>query len=181
MAAGDTRYEPVNAVWAGINVPPCTRDEATKAVTLLCRKFGRKDGGPWQVKDFKRRTIRRCWVSLKGGDKLTTGWPRITHDLSHMIYDRRVGPQMRRRHNSAHARLELEMSQYVATSGWLDGALKPKRATKPSKEDQRAKRLEQTESAIFRWQTKAKRAANALKKLSARRKRLMKAMGQSGG
>jgi hypothetical protein len=179
---GDNRYEPVNQLWASVHpLPPCSREEAAKAVAIICRKFGKRDGGQWQKRDYVVRHIRRCWIDLQGlaatrGDALKCGWARIAHDLSHSIYDERVGPSLRRAHSGPHSRMELEIAQFVVASGWLGGTLKPKPKDKPTKEDKRALALERAEAAISRWQTKAKRAANALKKLAARKRRLLKAM-----
>lgn len=178
---GDNRYEPVNVLWASVRpIPTCTRQEAAKAVAIICRKFGKTDGGRWQRRDFVVKHIRRCWIDLQGRaasgqDALICGWARIAHDLSHMIYDERVGPSLRRAHSASHARIELELAQFVVASGWLQGGLKPSPKAKPSKADKRTLALERAEAAISRWQTKAKRAANALKKLAARKRRLVKA------
>lgn len=179
----DNRYEPVNQLWASVHpLPTCSREEATKAVALICRKFGKKDGGQWQKRDYTVKHVRRCWIDLQGlaaarGDALKCGWARIAHDLSHSIYDERVGPSLRRAHSGPHSRMELEIAQFVVASGWLGGTLKAAPKPKASKEDARALKLERTDEAISRWQTKATRARNALKKLERRKRALMRAMG----
>lgn len=182
MSEGDTRYEPVNAIWATVApLPPCTRQEAEKAVMLLCHRFGKRDGGPWQKRDYAPSKFRRCWIDLKGEGgrySLMRGWGRIVHDLSHVIYDKRVGPELRRRHSPQHARFELELAQYVVDSGWLQGKLKPKAPTPPPR-DNRRERLAHTDEAIKRWSTKLKRATTALKKLDRRRRVLEKSLEQT--
>src|SRR5262245_51703822 len=98
------RYDSVNAAWAAANTPPSTRDEVTRALAILCRKFGGTvHGGPSMLTPYRSRRVRRCWISTKPGT-LWRGWPRLAHDVSHAIFRARhpsLAP-----HHPSHARVE---------------------------------------------------------------------------
>ena len=89
------------------------------------------------------------------------GWHEIVHGLSHYCAYRlyRCKP-----HDARHAFLEKEMIKHVVNSGWLEGKLK--RPEKPKTEvDVKQVRRERVLKRMSAWETKRKRAENALKKL----------------
>lgn len=168
----DPRYTPVAATLPA-TLPAITREEASRAAQRLVRKFGRKAlGGPHQLRDLKAVRVRRCWVSTKPTSAHYKGWGRLVHDVSHIVFRTRH-PDFRPHHN-LHARLETEIAAYVAASGWLDGALRPAAKPKATTAEKRAKRLAQTEAGIERWESKRRRAENALRKLKRRRTTLLR-------
>lgn len=67
-----------------------------------------------------------------------------------------------------HARYEAD----VVASGWLEGSLKPRPTPKPTRDERRAAELERARAALVRWERKAKRAANAIRKARAKIRRL---------
>lgn len=181
MGNADPRYAPVNALWRSLGtLPPFTREEAAKAAKAIARHFGRKSlGQPWQTSDFRVKRVRRCWINLKPlpvGDEIFKGLGRLCHDLSHQIYDVRVGPSMRRQHSAGHARLELEIAQFAIDHGMHKGALKPEPKVKPTTEQRRAAELKRVDAAILRWDAKKRRAINALTKLARRQRYLVKVL-----
>jgi hypothetical protein len=178
MSRNDERYDPIGQVLPPMT-PPITRAEAQRAVIKLYKHFGKAElrsanfGGPIQ---YKRTVARRCWASTKPapGSDPNKGWPRLIHDVSHMIFRRRH-PRFRP-HDGGHATLEREIAQYVVAQGWLDSKpLRPKAAAKLSKGEARALRLARIEAAIQRWQAKQRRAENALRKLKRQQRAALRA------
>jgi hypothetical protein len=76
-----------------------------------------------------------------------------------------------------HSHYETEVAKYVVEKGWLEGKLRPRppKNREPKAKPTSADKLAAVEASIKRWQTKAKRAATALKKLERRRRGLMRA------
>ena len=84
-------------------------------VKRICNTFGSKTlGGPSMHRKFVTRRVRRVWIDHGAKFKLAKGWPRLAHDLSHMI-NRRRHPTFPP-HDNTQARLEWEVSCYVAAS-----------------------------------------------------------------
>lgn len=99
-------------------------------------------------------------------------WQSIVHELSHSLASS-IG--IFTAHSKEHARLEARMIREVIRRGWLDGKLRrpdPPAPTAPPEWVQKAARLQRVEELTKQWRTKAKRAATALKKLDAEKKRL---------
>lgn len=119
------RYDPVNSVWKRA-LPPITREEAGRAARKLLVRFGVRDSGRMHGGQFERAsTVRRVWIANKARDNSPRkGWPRLVHDVSHLVFRFRYPEKLP--HDPLHARLELEMTQHVLDEGWLDGKLKPK-------------------------------------------------------
>jgi hypothetical protein len=168
MEAMDTRYDPINALWSSLTRPAISRLEAERAARRIYRHFGAVAlGGPLMTGAARfSGTVRRCWITPRVNDGLDKGWPRLVHDVSHRIFARRH-PNFRP-HAGGHAVLEREITEYVIEQGWLTGKLKPAAARKATPQERRDKRLAQTEAAIARWESKRRRADNALKKLRRR-------------
>jgi hypothetical protein len=165
----ENRYDHINAAWNAVKLPPVTREEATRGLAILCRKFGgTQHGGPSMARPYRSHFVRACWVTRKGGT-LDKGWPRLVHDVSHDIFRARH-PQLKP-HQPAHAAVERELTQYVLSAGWLDGKLATVR-TKPTRDEKLSARRTSLTERLARWLTKEKRAANAAKKLRAQLKAL---------
>jgi hypothetical protein len=171
----DTRYADVND---GTTFPAITSAEATRALTLLVREFGKpKDAAPrsdingepkaprplakTNVPDLwtDRHGYRRVWVSPKPTVGHHKGWGRLVHDVSHMVH--RYRNPYARSHEGDHHRLEAEIMAYVKASGWLTGTLRPAPKAKPTRDDRRAA----LEARLARWQSKERRAATAIRKI----------------
>jgi hypothetical protein len=175
MSVDDPRYQPVSATWATVDKPAITRDEAERAARLLYRKFGKKAESVHQRFDMKfTGKARRCWISSKPNVGLNRGWERLVHDVSHRIFDKRC-PHLRP-HHSAHSHLEAEIAAFVVASGWLQGKLKPPQKSKPAPDQVRALKIARMDAALARWDTKQRRAVNAIRKLKTQRRRLERAL-----
>jgi hypothetical protein len=153
------RYDPVNEIWkrALPALPALTRDEAGRAARALYRKFMTRDNrldpsGKPERRKF-RGDVRRVWIANRpGNNSENKGWPRLVHDVSHRVFSYRY-PNLNP-HHSLHARVELELTEHVVASGWLDGKLKPTPKAKPTTEERRAARRSNLESRLARWLTK---------------------------
>jgi hypothetical protein len=174
----DPRYTPVESAWRHCGgVPPLTRAEAIKAEALLIRAFDRKeDRSPnvyGELRPYRGGKGRRCWVSTRPGYDLSKGWARLVHDCSHRLFAHRH-PSWRP-HEHGHEKLELAMVQYVtATSGWLQGTLKPPAKPKRGSPERKAMELSRIDARLANWQRKAARAQRAIVKLTRRRKALLR-------
>ncbi len=149
------QYAPIEQVLPQ-ELPPLTRIEAQRAARLLIRHF---TGKPRTV-----NAVRRCWLAVSPPyNEITRGWRRLIHDLSHTIMYRRGHAKP---HSGLHARLELEVAQYVLAKGWLSGSLKPAPVltVKITAADKRL----HLESLLDRWEGKQRRCQSAIKKLRTR-------------
>lgn len=158
----------VNGAWQYPNgVPKLTGPEAVKAARLLYRFIvGRPST---HLKARVTSGNRNTWVRnnelVVNPDK---GWREFVHELSHYLHYK-THPQARP-HDYSHAYVEARMVKHVIEQGWLDGKLKPKeRAAKPKPDRDTVERA-RIEAAIKRWNSKALRAKNALRKLERRRR-----------
>lgn len=163
-----TRYNAVNGEWPTPPPPSPTPAEAIAAARRLYRKFvGKPWQGEWRTTSGNRYSWPRRGVYYINPNKPETvggGWQALVHDLSHYINDR-TRPQ-HRGHGIWHASLEREMVAYVISSGWLDGKLRSKAKT-PSA---RPSSLARIEVRIKNWESKQRRAENALAKLYRQRR-----------
>lgn len=118
----DTRYMPVNLILPPL-CPAITRAEAEIASQRLLKTFGRRNADrPAQVRNATwSRPARRCWLSSTPtrGDSPRKGWPRLLHDISHIVFAARC-PRSRP-HGDGHAALEAEIARYAVQAGWLSG------------------------------------------------------------
>lgn len=165
-----TRYHAVNDAWNLARKPAVTRVEAERAQRALIRKFGKAREYPAQRYDVRPWPVRRCWISAKNNPGSDKGWERLVHDVSHHIFRKRY-PSFRP-HHPMHARLELEITMHVLTSGWLDGALKPKPKLRPSSEERRTTKIVRIDASLARWDSKRRRAETAIQKLERQRRAL---------
>lgn len=166
------RYASVRSALPEI-LPPLTRIEAERAAGKLWRKFAPKR---YRARGY---TSRRAWSSKDQTTRYNerTGWGALIHDISHEIFWRTYPD--RRPHDPLHAKYESDIARHVAGSGWLSGTLKPAPKARPTTDQKRAAALVQAEAAISRWESKARRAANALKKLRAKRARIVRVLSAS--
>jgi hypothetical protein len=157
------RYDSVNTLWNAITLPPVTREEATRGLALLCKRFGgTQHGGPSMARPYSSKRVRECWIT-RSEARLSKGWARLVHDVSHAIFSARH-PGLRP-HHPAHVAIEREMTAYVIAAGWLGGSLKSKAKEQPPREARLASKREQLVERLARWQTKQKRAGTAIRKL----------------
>lgn len=165
MGAEDPRYNLVR-FYLPTTLPPISRQEAESAAKRLFQAFGGTAlGSPGMIYPARLRyRVRRCWISTKPTTGHHKGWGRLIHDVSHDIH--RARHPNARTHDNGHHVLERELAIYVAARNWLTGGLKPAPVVKPTADD----KLADLDASIGRWESKAKRAVNALRKL--RRKRL---------
>jgi hypothetical protein len=155
-------YRDVNDEWR-TPLAPITGKASGKLFTKLVVKFG---GRKMSLPRFARR-FNRSWADPKGrhAGGPGPGLPRMVHDASHWVHEK-LHPHAKT-HCSPHAELERAMIQHVIAKGWHLPKAKPAKA-KPSVDD----KLALVDAATKRWTTKAKRAATALRKLQAKRRRL---------
>lgn len=157
------RYSAVNAEWPA-ELPALSAQEAISAAKRLWKiGTGQKFPGPVKLTSGNRFTWPRSRVlyvnpSRRGAHH--DGWRGLVHDLSHAIH-RRVNPGNKPHHHS-HAWIEKTLIAHVVSRGWLDGKLRREEAPQA---DPRAKRQAQVLAGIARWESKLKRAENALRKL----------------
>ena len=168
MSTNDPRYISVDAQWPEV-VPPCSRIEAERAARMLYRKFGGVHlGSPNMAGPARFHRVRSCWVT-RSPSTLYRGWQRLAHDVSHAIFRKRH-PSFRP-HDGGHATLEREIAEHIVKAGWLSGSLQPvslvKRATVADK-------VAHVDGLIAKWETKAKRAATALRKLHRKRAAMLR-------
>ncbi len=178
--AGDrpVSYEDVNAAWGRKDFPVVTAAEAIRRGKQLYRIFAAKEDVPEKRRDryIRYANRRRCWGSTeKTRNALNSGWRRMVHDVSHSIFS--AANPHGKPHGPIHARIERDMIAYILKAGWIEASL-----LKPtlSADVRRIEELVTTRAAIRRWETKAKRAATALKKYRAKEKRLAALLREKG-
>lgn len=156
-------YNDVNNAWApALPLPAITAKESAKFYLKLRRRFGAPYKGRRSI------TPRRVWAAPKGTTTaLGTGWPRMVHDASHRVFGM-LHPTFKT-HSAAHADLELQMIGHVMAEGWLAPVVK----AAPTVDERITADLANVDARIKRWETKARRAATALRKLRAKQKRLL--------
>lgn len=150
--------------WPEGTLPIPSDQEAISAAKRLVRMRGRAFKGKFHITRGNRVTwIRRGTFYVNA----SRGWRELVHEISHLVhsslYPNETG------HGWNHAEIEKAMVNKVVSSGWLEGKLR--RAEKP-KPDKAEIREGQTLAAIARWESKKRRAENALKKYRARLKRI---------
>ena len=92
----------------------------------------------------------------------------MIHDTSHKVWRYRY-PTQHFSHSARQAELELEMINYVKSSGWLEGSLKSQVL---SKEEKKFEKVEHFKKLLNKWEAKQKFASTFVKKYKRRLKRL---------
>lgn len=155
----------VDAKWPKA-LPKLTAIEAERAALRLYRLiFKKKCPYPIKVTSGRNYSYIRNGVLRVNPDK---GWAELVHTLSHSFFLRKARGE--KPHGYPHARLEKAMVEYVVAQGWLDGKLQPKSRTGKVVLTAQQVRYQRTLDSIARWESKQKRAENALKKLLAKKK-----------
>lgn len=163
-------YRRVNAAWPE-QLPELTPLEAIRAARKLYR-FALGVTFPAQnvrLTSGRRYTyIRRAtmFVNPNGHSAGSRrGWEALVHDLSH-YFDSKLSPETRP-HASAHARLEIRLINEVRRRGWLDGSLKDEEEVRvePTAAAVRAEKYARILRRLEVWDSKKRRAENAIKKL----------------
>jgi hypothetical protein len=173
----DDRYATVPAALPE-TLPPLSRVEAQRIATKITRKFWPNCSRSYV---YPLSRVRRVWLSAKPtkADNVYKGLGRLIHDLSHDVFS--AVYRDRRAHDPLHAKYETDIAAFVAESGWMKRVTSPKPPkVKPTLEAKRLTELNRIESAIERWESKQRRARNALRKLAAKRRRLMRVLSANG-
>lgn len=162
--------------------PPLLRAEAQRAMRRIYYCFA-GIAGKANKAALMERSISRVWIS--GSESSTSGaqfgWGRMIRDCAYTIFALTypgfnaaeavsAGPKQRERAIARileRAQLELDILQHVIDRGYLSGSLRPK----PKVTTIEAKRA-RVQANLRRWQTKQKRATNAIKKLQRMLRRL---------
>lgn len=156
------KYETMNTAWPA-TLPPLTGQEAISAVKRLRRFAGLPAfKGKWVITTGNRNTWTHSGEYRVNAE---AGWKDLVHLVSHHC-NARLNPT-HNFHAPSHLQLERAMISYVVDQGWLTGALRKPEKPKPDLREVRRLRIIQR---IATWQTKAKRAATALKKLRRQQK-----------
>ena len=91
---------------------------------------------------MQKPRIVKSMICLSGDPTtLSKGWRDLIHTISHWVYNYRKGYKNHFGHSYQQAELELEISKFVISSGWLEGGLKSK-VIILTKEEKRQKNLD---------------------------------------
>jgi len=174
MRFADRIYTEVNAEWPK-ELPALRPEEAVRAARRLWR-FA--TGKTFRGEIKKTSGNRYTWI-IRGimVVNASRGWRDLVHDLSHCAHNR-ISDE--RPHSEEHAQLELKMVRWVVMNGWLDGRLQPPAKPKPTAIEKAKARLVALDLRTKRWETKAKRAATALRKLKCQRRALERRIQSQG-
>jgi len=166
------RYVRVNGTWPK-PIPPLTPQEALSAAKRLYRiAMGRAFKGNMKLTSGNRSTRVRQGVFYVNPEN---GWHDLVHDISHYAHWK-LHPD-KSGHDFRHAYLEKQLVEAVIGKGWLEGKLKREPKAKPPVQEVRYQRIL---VRIKAWQSKQKRAANALAKLTKQKRDYEKRM-ENGG
>lgn len=165
------KYQTVNGQWPA-TMPALTEQEAISAARRLYR-FGMKKKWPYPIAMDRKMRGRSVSFRVDNSRPVMTintrkGWHGLVHSMSHRCHERLNGRTKNySAHDFRHAWIEREMIKHVVGSGWLDGRLRREPKPKPQRDPAQERRA-RTQAAIERWERKAKRAENALRKLRRR-------------
>ena len=109
------------------------------------------------INRMRTRSVPGGWVA-----EHNAGWPEIVHGLSHACH--RAKNPSARPHDSQQLRIEAGMTDYAISHGFHLGKLKTKAKAKVPV-DRVKQRYEAMLKRRVTWESKHKRAANALKKV----------------
>lgn len=182
-------YQEINDMWGQDpkTMRKPTGPEAIKACRLLIKEGfrafgdGPKDHRVRQRRTFKltsgrRSTYPRSGVWYVNPNERNRGLAEIVHSVSHVIHNR-VHPH--HAGHSFHVSIERHLVEYCLKMRWIEDGFKMKvRApkAKPTPVDRKVIRLDSARKRLKAWQTKAKRAQTAIKKLAQQIKRTEKAL-----
>lgn len=162
--------------------PPLMRSEAERAKRRIYHKFAGIAGKTAKARLLGTR-CSRAWVSstTSSTEGVMFGWGRMIRDCAYNIFESayqhfdaanaistdtalrtKTIERIRER-----AQLERDIYQFAKDKGYLNGALRPKLKVMTI-EARRAR----YQANLRRWQTKHKRATNAIKKLQRALRRL---------
>jgi hypothetical protein len=156
-------------------LPIPTGPEAIAGARLLYREAFRFLNLPVEAKRPRRFKLasgnRHTWprrgVYYVNPDyRWRHGWEGIVHSISHWAWN--VKHRHRndvRPHDPGHVAVERHLAEFVIDRGFLDGKLKRPEKPKPTVDTIRAHRKAAAEAKLKRWQSKAKRAETAMRKL----------------
>ena len=176
MSKSEDRWDRlVNDKWKALDglKPPSAQEAITGAKRLYRHIMGR----PFEGETIKTVTgNRRTWITGLGRPRSRqrmvincsrshdsgAGWQEIVHGLSHAChFTKNPGD---RPHDSQQLRIEAGMTDYAISHGFHLGKLKTKAKAKVPVD-----RVQQRYEAMLKrrvtWESKHKRAANALKKV----------------
>lgn len=166
------KYQTVNGQWPA-EMPALTEQEAISAARRLYRIWTKE---PWHNPIKIERNMRSRSVDfardLKGRAIMMVntrhGWHGLVHSMSHRVHSRlHRHTKNFSSHDARHAFIEREMIKHVVGSGWLDGRLRREPKPKPQANPAQVRRA-RILAGIERWERKARRAENALRKLKRR-------------
>lgn len=186
----DPRYAALNSrVY-----PPLTRVEAHLVALKVLRKFGSPEDAAMRERHgiiraahrgelstiYRRYTHesggrlgRMCWASTRSTTGHDKGWGRLIHDLSHMVHEYRHPGH--RSHEHGHEAIELAISDWVTGSGLVGIVLQKREKPKVTPGQRRSLKLNSITERLAKWETKRKRAVNAIRKLGIQKRRLERA------
>lgn len=181
MARRPTSEEAVaiaNNMWATLVGPPIEKGEAERVMKKLWRygsgeslvsvAAGRKNSeGDYTVHGSTKNAhiAPTCTAVVRANDP----WPAYTRAIAYWLVQE---------HKGELNYVWLLLTREVFKRGWLDGRLADKLIPPQPKEvraaARRTEKIASVKRRIASWQTKHKRAANALKKLNVQLKRMEK-------
>lgn len=158
----------VNSKWPPGIATPSDAEAITGAKRLYRKAMGKPWRGPVTITSGNRHTwIRRGVLYVNPNYTWRPGWPGIVHAIAHYAHARKHPGD--RPHSARQAYIERDLTDYALANGFLEGRLnRPKRqASKPDPVVSRYQRILARQS---KWQTKLKRAENALAKVRKERR-----------
>jgi hypothetical protein len=165
MTATPAEYERiVESIWKEGSTKEQRRNVHPNLAMNYIRAFWKQEVGSkfrWKIRigTGNRRTWLHSGVFTVNPAQ---GWHDINHDMSHFIERRKTGGA----HTDQHLRLERNGAALIVKRFLMDEPY-----VEPKKErDFVAERAGRVDANIQRWETKLKRAANALKKLKKKKR-----------
>ena len=176
MSNSEDRWDRlVNDKWKALDglKPPSEQEAITGAKRLYRHIMGRPFEGEtiktvtgnrhtWIMGLRRSRSRQRMVINCNRSHDSDAGWQEIVHGLSHACH--RAKNPSARPHDSQQLRIEAGMTDYAISHGFHLGKLKTKAKAKVPV-DRVKQRYEAMLKRRVTWESKHKRAANALKKV----------------
>lgn len=172
-SAGARAYNSVNGGWPE-TIPAMTFNQAKAFVRKAWKQELPSHRFCWSFKVTSGRRYswpRRKFYLVNVGN----GWKELVHDVSHKLHHCKC-PQ-ERPHADTHRAMERRLTLIVLENGFLDGKFmgrqpkaKPELLPAVARGVAVHAKLSAIDAKLARWNTKAKRAATAIKKLQKQRK-----------